>query len=73
MDLDLDNVNLVTSVVLKPDGDTPGLDGDTPEPDEDTTERRSFGLSSGGEEVFPSFRDSERRANRLCSWFHLWR
>jgi hypothetical protein len=45
MDLDLDNVNLVTSVVLKPDGGTP-------EPDEDTTERRSFGLSSGGEEVF---------------------
>ena len=45
MDLDLDNVNLVTSLVLKPDGDTP-------EPDEDTTERRSFGLSSGGEEVY---------------------
>ena len=38
MDLDLDNVNLVTSSILKPD--------------EDTTERTSFGLSSGGEEVF---------------------
>ncbi|MDA7790198.1 lamin tail domain-containing protein, partial [Akkermansiaceae bacterium] len=41
----IDNVNLTTSQVPKPDVDPP-------EPDEDTTEKTSFGLSSGGEEVF---------------------
>ncbi len=45
MGLDIDNVNLVTSEVIKPDEDPP-------EPDGDTTETTSFGLSSGGEEVF---------------------